>query len=108
MQVDEAAATIQDFRLFQNYPNPWSRSSPFQQTTIRYHLPEASEVSVSIYNALGQRVRQLLRERAQSAGEHSVNWDGRNDAEKAVHSGIYFYQLQTGRQTAWGKLTVVE
>jgi N-acetylneuraminic acid mutarotase len=107
-RVEEAAATVQNFRLFQSYPNPWSRSSRFPQTTIRYRLPETAKVSVSIYNALGQRVRLLLRERAQSAGEHSVNWDGRNDAEKSMHRGIYFYKLQTGKQAAWGKLVVME
>jgi N-acetylneuraminic acid mutarotase len=104
---DPDAATIKDFRLFQNYPNPWKRNGAFPQTTIRYHLPEKASVTVTVYNFLGQRVRTLLHQIPQAAGEHFVNWDGRNDDGRELSSGIYFYRLEAGNRTALKKLVVV-
>jgi len=81
--------------LKQNYPNPFNPA-----TTIPYTLTERSRVKLSIYNTLGQEVITLVN-REQPAGNHQVNWDGRNEAGQLVASGIYIYTLQAGdlRQT---------
>ena len=76
------------YRLFQNYPNP---SNP--ETIIRYHLPDNSEVTLTIYDILGRKIRVLIQ-RFQSAGKYSVRWNGRDDLGLAVSSGIYIYQLR--------------
>jgi len=73
-----------------NYPNPFNPT-----TTIKYQLPQSSDVTLSIYNILGQKVRTLLNSRIE-AGYHSVEWDGRNDAGAKVGSGIYIYRFSAG------------
>ena len=76
--------------LFQNYPNPFN-----PETIIKYHLPTASQVSLTVYNLMGQQVRSLVSSQ-KSAGEHQVTWDARNDASNKVESGVYFFRIQAG------------
>ncbi len=73
--------------LAQNHPNPFNNS-----TTIGYQLPIYSDVTIKIYNLLGQNVRTLV-DRQQAAGRHTVVWDGRDDSGNAMASGVYFYRL---------------
>jgi hypothetical protein len=82
------ANTPKSFRLFQNYPNPFN-----PETRIRYDLPQAGNVTLSVYNVLGQRVRVLVDE-FQDAGRKSVTWDGRDDRGEEAASGIYFYKIK--------------
>ena len=77
-------------RLVQNYPNPFNPA-----TQIAYELPEAGEVRLTIYNALGQEVRVLAQGR-QEAGYYRVTWDGKDAAGRQVSSGLYFYRLTSG------------
>ncbi len=76
----------QSIKLHQNYPNPFN---PI--TTISYQLPNAMNVSISIYNPVGQLVETLIDEN-KKAGSHSVNWNGNN-----VSSGLYFYYIEAGK-----------
>jgi len=87
--------TPSGFALLANYPNPFNPA-----TTISYQLPTTAQVSLSIYNTTGQRVRDLVRQ-VQAAGSYSVPWDGRDDAGSTVSAGAYFYRLEAGgfRQT---------
>ncbi len=82
--------TLSTFTLYQNYPNPFN-----PQTTISYQLPVNANVTINIYNMLGQEVRTLINEN-KSAGYHSVVWNGKDNSGQWVTSGIYFYQLKTG------------
>ena len=80
--------------LLQNYPNPFN-----PETWIPYRLSEDGQVSVSIYDANGTRIRTLSLG-YQSAGfyqdqGHAAYWDGRNTLGEPVASGVYFYQLAT-------------
>ena len=75
------------FTLGPNYPNPFNPA-----TQIAYELPEAAEVRLAIYNALGQEVRTLVQGR-QEAGYYRVTWDGKDAAGRSVSSGLYFYRL---------------
>jgi hypothetical protein len=72
------------------YPNPFNPS-----TTIQFGLRETVEVQISIYNVLGQRIRELISQRM-VAGHHKVTWDGRSDSGNMVGSGIYFYHIEAG------------
>jgi len=83
--VDQSKAEMPtECQLEQNYPNPFNPS-----TTIRYGLPKSANVSLKIFNALGQEVVVLVNER-KDAGSYSVHWNAN------VPSGIYFYRLQAG------------
>lgn len=75
------------FELGQNYPNPFNPT-----TTIRYTLPEAAAVELVVINVLGERVRTLVHG-DQSAGDHTVVWDGRSEGGVQVASGIYLYRM---------------
>jgi M6 family metalloprotease-like protein len=88
----EETTTAHAITLHPNHPNPFNSS-----TTIAYVLAESAAVRLSIYNALGQIVRQLVDD-IRSAGEHNVMWDGRDDNNRAVASGVYFYRLIVGAQ----------
>ncbi|RKX23786.1 MAG: hypothetical protein DRP45_09665, partial [Candidatus Zixiibacteriota bacterium] len=88
--VDEGTQnTPSTFSLNQNYPNPFNPS-----TTISFSLPGSGEISLVVYNMLGQQVRELLSGQFQ-AGTHSVEWDGSDDTGRQVASGVYFYRLNT-------------
>jgi len=76
-----------EYNLEQNYPNPFNPS-----TTIRFQLPQSRDVSLIVYNMLGQKVRTLLNNTV-SAGDYKIEWDGRDDSGKDVASGIYLYRL---------------
>jgi hypothetical protein len=71
------------FSLLQNYPNPFNAT-----TAIKFILPETGDVTLSIYNIIGQRVA-ILFEGTRQAGEHTVNWDA-----SGFPSGIYFARLE--------------
>ncbi|UCD62676.1 MAG: M28 family peptidase, partial [Candidatus Zixiibacteriota bacterium] len=79
------------FVLRQNFPNPFNPS-----TWIAYELPQAADVTLTLYNVLGQKVRVLVDER-QPAGRRRVEWDGRLDSGRRAASGLYFYRLRAGR-----------
>ena len=78
------------FALRFNYPNPFN-----PETTIKYALPQASDVELVVYNSLGQKVRTLVSEH-QGVGRYAFTWDATNDRGHAVSSGIYLYRLQAG------------
>ncbi len=82
-----------EFKLEQNYPNPFN-----PETEIRFSLPQAEQVDLTVFNLLGESVRRLIDTDLPS-GFYSIVWDGRNDSGQAVESGIYFYQIRT-RQTS--------
>lgn len=89
-RVFESAALPSAFALHQNYPNPFNPN-----TSIRYELPADRKVELTIYNLLGQKVRTLVRG-PQPAGEHTVEWNGKNDIGNSVASGVYIYRIETG------------
>ena len=78
------------FALANNYPNPFNPA-----TTIRYALPQAADVELTVYNVVGQAVRTLVAEH-QSAGRYVVEWDATNESGHSLSSGLYFYHLQAG------------
>jgi hypothetical protein len=90
------------FDLSQNYPNPFNPS-----TNIKYQLPQAVQVSLTIYNMLGQQVRKLVSAQ-QPAGYHTVVWDGRDNFGRRVPSGVYHYRLQAGNFTVTKRMLMAK
>ena len=78
------------YALHQNYPNPFN-----PVTTIKYDLPENSQVRIAIYDMLGRKVRTLVSG-FENAGFKAVQWQGKNDFGRSVGAGVYIYQIQAG------------
>ncbi|NQV19369.1 MAG: T9SS type A sorting domain-containing protein [Armatimonadetes bacterium] len=86
-----------------NYPNPFNPT-----TTISFSIPEDSNIELSIYNIKGQKVKQLFSDQL-AAGQHSVVWDGRDENNQPVGSGIYLYQLNiNGNSKAVNKMILIK
>jgi hypothetical protein len=83
-------AAPETYVLHQNYPNPFNPT-----TNLSFPLPKGGDVTLTIYNLLGQPVRKLVHEQ-RAAGTHTVVWDGRNENGEQVPSGVYHYRLQAG------------
>lgn len=92
-QIEELAT---DFYLAQNYPNPFNPT-----TNIQYSIPKTSDISLKVYDILGNEVATLV-DRKQSAGVYNAKFDGSNLA-----SGIYFYTLRAGSFSSTKKLMLV-
>ena len=88
---------VVEFKLYQNYPNPFNPN-----TTIKYSVPYASEVELTVINVLGQKVATLVNER-KYRGQHIVNFDA-----SSLSSGVYFYSLQSDGFTQTYKMLLVK
>lgn len=102
--VDETGEELlpEEFSLFQNYPNPFNPS-----TTIKFSIPKRSDVTIQIYNVLGQEVAMLVNERL-SAGEHSVSWNGLNYKGESAATGVYFYRLIAGQNQLTREMILIK
>ena len=98
--VDEFAPSA--FALGQNFPNPFN-----PKTTINFALPNAGEVALDVFSATGQHVR-TLQSGDMAAGQHSVVWNGKDDAGHSVGSGIYFYKLQSDELSETKKMMLLK
>lgn len=94
----DSRTIVKEFELQQNFPNPFNPS-----TSISYTTHSAADVSLVIYNALGQKVRTLVAQK-QAAGAYSCKWDGKDDAGFAMSGGLYLYQLKVGQTTSVKKM----
>lgn len=90
------------FALDQNYPNPFN-----PKTTINFALPEKSNVTLRVYNVLGQSINDLVNQEM-PAGSYTVEWDGRDGSGRAVASGVYFYRLETKGFTQTKKMMLLK
>jgi hypothetical protein len=90
------------FELSQNYPNPFN-----PVTTIEYAVPSRCEVSIEIFNVLGQKVRTLVNE-TKTAGSCRIEWNGNDDAGKAVSTGVYLYRFQAGDVVQTKKMLLIK
>jgi flagellar hook assembly protein FlgD len=70
-------------------------------------LPVRSDVELTIFNIVGQKV-VTLPQGMQSAGEHTVVWDGNNESGNAVASGVYFYRLKAGDEVQSRKMLLLK
>ena len=90
------------YALHQNYPNPFN-----PVTTIRYDLPQSSNVRIVIYNMIGRQVRSLVN-RPEEPGYKKAIWDGKNHAGIPVSADIYLYQIQAGEFRQYRKMVLIK
>ena len=100
--LDNNTHIPETYYLSQNYPNPFNPT-----TTISYGIPQLSNVNISIYNILGERV-QTLYHGIKSAGSYQVMWNGKNEQGITVTSGVYFYQMQCGNFISTRKMFFIK
>ena len=93
---------IRKFELQANFPNPFN-----PETTISYLLPEQTDVQISIFNMLGQKVKTLVDTR-QGPGSFTVKWDGRSDANLQLSSATYFYQIRSNGKTRTRRMLLLK
>lgn len=100
---DNTSAEIPaEFSLRQNYPNPFN-----PETTIIYGLPTSADVSLIIYNILGQEVKRLVSAK-KPAGYYKIIWDGRNNFGIKVGSGMYVYRITAGDFVKTRKMMLIK
>lgn len=99
---DVETETPLTYELAQNYPNPFN---PI--TTIRYQIPKKSHVTLTIYNILGQEIRILVNDR-QDVGTYSIVWDGRDQFDQDVSSGIFFCRMIAGQFVQTMKMIILK
>ena len=113
MSVDSTTAVDEDIRdwtavpsrtvLHQNTPNPFN-----PMTTITFDLARASHVSLNIYDVAGRLVRSLANTKMTAGFNKQVRWDGLDNENRHVSSGVYFYKLESDNFRATRKLVVMK
>ena len=89
--VSEKTLLPNSYQLFQNYPNPFNA-----ETIIEYQLPKESNVTLRIFNSLGQKIITLVNKK-QAPGFYSIDWNGKNIHGSKVASGIYIINLEADK-----------
>ncbi len=92
----------EETKLTGNYPNPFNPT-----TTISFSTKESGNVSINIYNMKGQLVKTLVNENLEAA-YHNVVWNGKDNSNKVVSSGLYFYKMRSNNYTATKKMILMK
>lgn len=95
--IEEEQINPEDFYLEQNYPNPFNPS-----TTIRFNLPQATYVSLKIYDSLGSEIQTLIDNEYKPAGSYQIDFES-----QGLSSGVYFYKLITPEFIATKKMILI-
>jgi hypothetical protein len=95
--IDVEFNTPNRFELSQNYPNPFNPA-----TTIRFNLPEAGNVKLTMYNLLGQEIRTIMNEYRES-GAHTININASD-----LNTGIYLYKIEANGLNQTRKMTLLK
>lgn len=101
-EVASEATLPEGYELLQNHPNPFNPT-----TEITFALPEASEVTLTIYNSFGQVIRTLVSGQL-SAGHHTVTWNATDASGMRVASGVYMYVLKAGDVVMKNKMLLMK
>jgi len=88
--IDQRSIRPDDFRVSQNFPNPFNPS-----TEIQYSIPLAANVHIIVFNTLGKKVRTLVDDH-QEPGQHRIIWNGQDDSGYQVSSGVYLFRVRVG------------
>ncbi len=92
-----------DYKLEQNFPNPFNPT-----TKIQFYLPINKRISLTVYNALGQKVKTLINNQIVTKGTHFAEWNGTNNAGVKVATGMYVYELKYGNFTKHKRMMLVK
>jgi M6 family metalloprotease-like protein len=103
VEINDAKNIIlTNYILFQNYPNPFNL-----KTSIKYYLPEMSHVKIDVYDINGRRIDKLIEEEM-IPGIHTIIWDGRNQFDQNISSGIYIYKMKVNNNAETKKMILIK
>ncbi len=103
LRVNDSQALPESFQLDQNYPNPFNPT-----TTIKFGLASPGEVSIEVFNLLGQMVNKIADRQSYPAGSHEILWNARGDHGETLGSGIYFLRVTVGVNSQSRKMVLVK
>ena len=95
--------TPEDYKLSQNYPNPFNPT-----TTIQYTLPMRDNITVTVYNMLGQEIVRLLDNKEKPAGTYQLSWNGLDKNGVQVSSGMYIYSMSSPHMRKTMRMTFLK
>jgi flagellar hook assembly protein FlgD len=87
---------------FNNYPNPFNPS-----TSISFELSQSGKTIVEIFNGKGQKVKTLLNENLEK-GAYTFDWNGKNDNNEAVATGVYFCRISSNNEAKLNKMVLLK
>jgi hypothetical protein len=100
---DNSKTKANTFKLKQNYPNPFN-----PETTIFYQLAKSENVNIKIYNLHGDEIKTLVANKTQLSGNYFVVWNGKDNKNQFVSTGVYIYRLQAGNYVDMKKMTLIK
>ena len=108
VSAEDEEINIQSQYSVTNYPNPFSLNSASNSgITISYSIPISGNVEIEIYNIKGQKVTSLYNE-YNNVGENSALWNGKDDSNSVVSSGIYYYKITSGNYSETKKMVLLK
>ena len=96
------AQKMKTFQLLQNYPNPFNPS-----TIIAYEIPQTAHVNLEIYDLTGNKIQTLVNSN-QVSGYYRVEWNGRDNKNNTLPTGVYFYRLQINDYSKTKKMVLAK
>jgi hypothetical protein len=99
---DDIYAPVANAELHDNYPNPFNPT-----TNLKFSLKEAANVELTIYNVKGEKVKTVANGDFAS-GSHSIEWNGKDNNNKNVSSGVYYFKMRSGRFTRSKKMILLK
>lgn len=102
-ELDMPVVSPEQYTLEQNYPNPFNPT-----TSIRFTLPLDKNISLKVYDILGNEVKTLVANQKMAKGSYEVTWDGTNNSNVKVSSGQYIYRLEYGNFSKSMKMTLLK
>ena len=94
--------TPADYKLYQNYPNPFN-----PVTTISYDIIKDGYVELSIYNSSGKLVNELI-DGYKTSGRKLITWNGTDQNQNVLPSGLYIYTIKIGGFTSTRKMILIK
>ena len=102
-EVAEVPGPAAEARIVGAFPNPFN-----PRTTLVYELPVGATVDMRIYDLKGRLVRSLVARETKTAGTHRIVWDGRDDRDQALATGVYLWRLQAGEFRESARMTLMK
>ena len=98
---DEEIIKPNQIQLYNNYPNPFN-----PETTIPFYLPASNQVKITIYDILGRKIKTLVNSKL-SQGNYKINWNGKDNSNNNVASGIYILHFETNNFAKSRKMVLI-